>query len=374
MAFRARNGQRATLDYLIALYTPEIRDVFLAAIQDVVDEAIIPEIIKAIENGDPEAAFRALGFSQAALNPLVAVIERAFERGGVMTGENFPKYLRTPSGRAVFRFDVRNSRSEAFLREHSSELVTRITDETRTNVRLTLERGMLDGRNPRNVALDIVGRIDPNTQHRVGGIVGLAANQEIWVANTRRDLLELNRLVRDEFGTIPLSEFRKKLESNSYFSRELRRKGGDSVILRQLSKGKELDAATVDKLVTAYKNNALRYRGESIGRTEAIHSLNRAEWEAHKQAIDMGALREQDVRRHWDSAGDKRVRWSHKRMDALYDKAGVGIDEPFISPSGARMMHPGDTSLGAPAAEVIMCRCRVRLEVDFLAQWNDEDD
>jgi len=341
---------KQTLDYLIDLFTPEIRDAFLAAIQNIVDEAIISDMITAIENGNPVAAFQALGFSPAALRPITDIIERAFERGGVLTGEQFPKYLNTPSGRTVFRFDVRNSRAEAWLRDNSSQLVTRLTDEARTNVQLTLQRGMVDGRNPRNVALDIVGRIDPSTRQRTGGIVGLTNNQENWVASARRRITDLDA---------------------KYFNMELRDKRFDSVVRRAINDGRPLPVSTVDKLVTAYKNNALRYRGENIARTEAIQSLNRSEYEAHMQAIDIGALRQQDVVRHWDSAGDSRVRWTHKAMDAKYQAQGVGMDEPFISPSGARMLFPGDTSLGAPADEVVMCRCRVRLRVDFLAGWND---
>ncbi|QWY83163.1 head morphogenesis protein [Rhizobium phage RHph_X2_24] len=337
---------RQTLEYLIDLFEPRIAAAFREAIQGIVDNAIIGAMIDAIQNGDPEAAFRAVGFSPAAMEPLVAAIEEAFERGGVLTGERFPEYLNTPSGRAVFRFDVRNSRAEAWLRDHSSQLVTRITDEARDNVRSTLEQGMLDGRNPRSVALDIVGRIDPATQKRTGGVIGLTRQQEQWVSNTRRDLLNLDA---------------------NYFTRALRDKRFDRIVQRAINEGKPLPRDTVEKLVTAYKNRALRYRGETIGRTEAMQSLNRSEWEAHRQAVDLGALRMQDVQREWDSAGDSRVRWSHKKMDGQR----VGLDEPFVSPSGARMMFPGDTSLGAPADEVVMCRCRVRLKADFLAAWND---
>ncbi|AHJ10702.1 putative head morphogenesis protein [Rhizobium phage vB_RglS_P106B] len=350
MALRPGSTARQTLDYLIDLFEPRIRDAFLAAIQNVTDDAIIIDMITAIENGDPERAFQALGFSPAAMRPLTEAIEQAFEQGGILTGDNFPEYLNTPSGRTVFRFDVRNARSEAWLRDHSSQLITRLTDEARENVQSVLQRGMIDGRNPRSVALDIVGRIDPTTKQRTGGIVGLTRNQELWVANTRRDLVNLDE---------------------RYFTRELRDKRFDRIVARAIADERRLPADTIDKIVTAYKNNALRYRGESIGRTEAIQSLNRSEWEAHMQAVDMGALRKGDVSRHWDSAGDSRVRWSHKRMDALYNEKGVGLDEPFVSPSGAIMMYPGDTSLGAPADEVIMCRCRVRLKADFLAQWTD---
>lgn len=346
----APRTQKQTLDYLIDLFTPEIRDIFIAAMQDVTDKAIIADVIKAIENGDPVRAFEAIGFSPAAMRPITAVIERAFERGGVLTGETFPKYLNTPSGRVVFRFDSRNSRSEAWLRDHSSQLVTRLTDEARANVRTVMERGMLEGRNPRSTALDIVGRVDPTTKKRIGGIIGLTENQENWVASARRRLMQ---------------------SDSAYLNMELRDKRFDKVVQRAIADGRTLPADTIDKIIVAYKNNALRYRGEAIARTEAIQSLNRSEWEAHMQAVDMGALKRSEVRRHWDSTGDNRVRWSHRTMDKKYHDEGVGIDEPFISPSGAMMMFPGDTSLGAGANEVVMCRCRVRLKVDFLAGWND---
>ena len=116
---------RETLDYLIDLFTPELRNAFLAAIQGITDDAILTDMINAIQNGDPVKAFQALGFNDAAMRPLTAAIETAFERGGVLTGENFPRYLNTPSGRTVFRFDIRNSRAEAWLRDHSSQLVRR---------------------------------------------------------------------------------------------------------------------------------------------------------------------------------------------------------------------------------------------------------
>jgi hypothetical protein len=337
---------REILDALIDFFVPDIRSAFRGAMQDVVDNAIINAMTKALADGDIEAAFRALGFSDAAMRPITAAIERAYEQGGVMTGKTFPKYLNTPSGRAVFRFDVRNSRSEAWLRDHSSTLITRLTDEARTTVRNVLTEGMNAGNNPRAVALDIVGRIDPATGRRTGGIIGLTVQQERWSMNTRLDLQNLDE---------------------RYFTRQLRDKRFDGIVQKAINDGKPLDNATIEKLVGRYRDNALKYRGETIARTEAIQSLNQSEYDAHRQAMDMGAMKESAVRRHWDSAGDSRVRWSHKSMDRKYHKEGVGMEEAFVSPSGAKMMFPGDTSLGAPGDEVIMCRCRVRLKVDWLA-------
>lgn len=334
---------RQRLDAFADLLTPVIRDAFIAAIRDVTDNAVLADVIRAIELGDVERAFRALGFSEAAMRPLTAALEQAFEQGGVLTGATFPKYLATSSGRAVFRFNVRNSRAEKWLREKSSSLIMEIIEDTRISIRNTLTVGLQEGLNPRTVALDIVGRIDPTTRHRVGGLVGLTTNQEGWVRNTRRMLQQLDE---------------------RYFERELRDKRFDGMVRRAIREGKPLPVETVERLVTRYKDSALRYRGEMIGRTEALQSLNAAEYEATKQAVEMGAASERAVQREWDSAGDSRVRYSHKRMDGQR----VGLDEPFVSPvTKARMMFPGDSSLGAPAREVIACRCRVRSVIDWFA-------
>jgi hypothetical protein len=230
------------------------------------------------------------------------------------------------------------------LREHSSELVTRIDDETRVNLRNVLTLGMQEGRNPRNVALDIVGRIDPVTKQRVGGIVGLTKAQEVHVRNVRASLN----------GPVPLDK---------YFDYELRDKRFDRTVQAAIRDGNPLPAEVVDKLVTRYKDASLRHRGENIGRTEAMQALNASEWEATKQAVALGAVSEEAVKREWDDAGDGRVRPTHRKMN----KQRVGLNEPFVSPSGARLMHPGDTSLGAPVDEVAGCRCRVRTVIDWLA-------
>jgi hypothetical protein len=332
---------RQRLDEFADLFAPTIKTAFIAAIQDVTDNAILADVVRAVELGDFERAFRALGFSEAALRPLTAAVERAFEEGGVLTGETFPKYLNTSNGRAIFRFDVRNSRAEKWLRENSSSLVTQITEDARQNVRNTLVVGMEAGRNPRNVALDIVGRIDRTARHRVGGIVGLTTQQEAWARNTRRMLVELDP---------------------TYFKRELRDKRFDSIVARAIRDDKPLMTETIDRLITRYKDNALRYRGENIGRTEAIQALNASEFEAIKQAVALGAVNENSSQREWDDVGDSRTRHSHRLMRGQR----VGVDEPFVSPlSGARMMYPGDKSLGAPGSETIHCRCRFKMVIDW---------
>jgi hypothetical protein len=341
----ARRTRKKTLQDLIDQFIPEIRKAFQAAIENVVDNVIIKDVIDAIEAGDINAAFRALGFSDAAMRPITVAIERAFEAGGVFTAEGFPKRLNTPSGKTVFRFDVRNSRAEAWLRDESSKLVTKLSDDAFSAVQSILQDNMIAGRNPRNTALDLVGRIDPITRRRTGGIVGLNGPQERAVANARKDLQELNE---------------------RYFTRVQRDKRFDRIVRKAIDTKTPLTPEDVNRLTGRYSDNLLRLRGETIARTESIAALNRSEYEALKQATDLGGVKSSATKRIWDSAGDARVRHDHQKMDGQT----VGIDEPFTAPDGSKLMYPGDTSLGASAKETINCRCRVRLKVDWLADIN----
>lgn len=334
---------RQQLDALAELLVPDLRSAFFAAIADITDTVIIAQLIEAIEAGDVERAFQMLGFSDAAMRPITAAIDRAYEQGGVMTGRTFPRYLSTPNGKAVFRFDVRNARAEEWLRGKSATLVSQITESARKNVQVALTAGMERGLNPRNVALDIVGRINPVTKKREGGSIGLSANQELWVRSAQTKLENLD---------------------SGYFAMELRDKRFDRTVEAAIRDGKPLSRETVDKLVSRYRDAALKWRGDNIARTEAMQALNASELEATRQAVDIGAVAEENVKREWDDAGDGRVRPSHRALNGQR----VGLNEPFVSPvTKARMMHPGDTSLGAPTREVAMCRCRVRSVIDWLA-------
>ena len=335
-------SQKQTLNDLIDKFIPEIKAAFESAIADVVDRAILADVIKAIQDGDAIGALRALGLTDAALRPIQQQIEAAFEAGGITTAASFPNHLNTPVGRAVFRFDVRNSRAEKWLRDQSSTLVTRITSDQLEAIQDTLALGVQAGRGPRDIALDIVGRVDPVTRRRTGGIVGLNGPQTRAVINARKDL--------------------DALDAN-YFTRKMRDKRFDGIVQRAIDSGKPLDPETVNKLTGRYSDNLLKLRGDTIARDQTLTALNRSEFETMQQAADIGAIKQQNTVRIWDSAGDRRVRDSHKEMDGQT----VGMDEPFITPDGAKLMFPGDYSLGAGPEETINCRCRVRLKIDFLA-------
>lgn len=325
---------------IINLVTNEVRDAFLLAVQSISDGVQINELIAAIETGDYERVFVLLNMNTPAFRPLTRALEKAFESFGDSKGDTFPARLKTPVGSFVFRFDIRNERAEKWLKEQSSELIASVQDDARSAIRNAMARGLENGANPRTTALDLVGRIDRSTGNRVGGVIGLTKNQEFWVESARRRLVMLD---------------------SKYFSLSLRDKRFDKIVSDAIASGKPLDAETIDKLVMRYKMSALRHRGENIARTETIRSLNAADDEATRQAVASGAIRESAVKREWDSAGDNRVRPSHKLMDGQQ----VGLNEPFTSPKGDKLMYPGDASLGASADEIVDCRCRVKTIIDW---------
>ena len=349
-----RTSAYRELQALILQFTPTIRDSFLDAIQNLRDQAIIKEITKAIAEGDVNRAIFSLGLDDVAFRGMVRTVEDAFEAGGVATGRTFPRILKTPIGQTVFRFDVRNSRAEAWLRDRSSTKITgEILEKTRAGVRSALQRGMAEGHNPTRTALDIVGRVNPATGRREGGMLGLTSHQEGWVSKVRGSLENLDK---------------------SYFNYSLRDKRFDSLVEKAIRDGKPLSKADIERLTSRYKDKVLKYRGDVIGRTESIAALNRSEHEAIQQAVDIGALKESQIKRVWDSVGnDGHTRDSHLAMEGQT----VGLNEPFTFPGGSQAMFPGDVSLGAPGEETVQCRCIARTVIDWLADArsaiSDED-
>lgn len=335
-----------TIDDLIALTIPEIQKMFLKVMQDVVDTAVIEEMIMAIEAGDLDALVRASGFTLAALAPIVDAIEQSYYDGAIATTEEFPARIRTPAGTFIFRFDIRNPVVEKELRDNSSVMITRISQEIRDNIRSTLERGQIAGNNPRKTALDIVGRIDPVTKKRIGGVIGLTTSQEKWAANAQKYLNELD---------------------DTYFSLTLRDRRFDKLVQKAIETKKPLKSEDVSRITTSYKNRALKYRADMIARTEAIQSINRGQYRSITQMIEETGFRRSAVTKKWDDTGDKRTRTSHAVMGTKYGKQGIDLEEAFVSPFGARLLYPGDTSLDAPAAEIIHCRCRIKYDIDWIA-------
>lgn len=334
-----------TLDDLFDQLAPNVARAFREAIAEIVDNVVLQQVIEAVERNDVAAAFKALDFDPMVFNRFYFTMTDVFQGGAQFVLGQQPKRVETADGtKTMLRFNVRDKRAEEWLQHQSGTLITAIEAETRNNVTSTMSAGLAEGRNPRSVALDIVGRINPATGKREGGTIGLGSREEEWSRNVRQKLLTLDP---------------------SYLENQLRDARFDGMVEKAISEGRSLPLATVDKLVDRYRVRALQYRGETIARTETLAALQRSEWLAIQQSIEKGDLSEVEVTKEWDSSSDDRVRPSHRALHGMI----VSLNEPFVSPlTGARMMHPGDLLLGAGGKDVIACRCKVRYRVDWLAR------
>ncbi len=318
---------------------------FRQTIQSVKDQAVIQEIVRLLEVGNVDGVVDLLQLEPATFEPIEEQIRQSYRTGG-LTGAEQVGPIPTSVGTLVMRFNMRSPRAEQWLRELSSRLIVEIFDEQRTMVREVLTDNLARGVNPRQSALDLVGRIDPQSRKRTGGFIGLTSRQAGWVTSARQELEDLNP---------------------NYLTRALRDKRFDGAVKRAIESGKPLPKKQIDNAVSRMQARALRYRGSVIARTESINSLRAGQFESIRQAIEKGEVESRDVTKVWSSTGDARTRLDHLQMGQTYAE-GIPFDQAFIAPDGSRLRFPGDTALGASASQVVQCRCSAVYRFNFLGR------
>lgn len=339
-----RLSQHERLQLLLGEFEPILRAAFLEAIADIRSKVTLRLLIERLERRDIGGAIEVLHIEREAFGSLETAVARAYEGGGIAMAEDLR--LRDPEGhRVVFRFGVRNPEAEAWLREHSAQLVTRIVDDQRVGIQSALADGLARGDNPRVTALDIVGRVNRVTGHREGGVIGITSVQERYLASARAELLSGD-----------------PEQLRHYLTRERRDKRFDAVVQRAIKAGKPVAAEDVTRVVGRYSERLLALRGEMLSRTETMMALGQSRNEAMRQAIASGKVAAGLVTKVWRSAGDNRVRHTHRALNGN----SVGFSERFASPSGATLRFPGDPE--APISETSGCRCSVEFRIDYTAQ------
>lgn len=333
---------RSAFELLLDKYEPVVKAAFLDAIADIRNKVTLRLLVEALERGDVARALDVLQIERAAFGPLELAFAEAYNAGGMDLANGLK--LRDPRGqRVLFRFGVRNPDAEAWLAQHSATLVTRIVEDQRQGIRTALAEGLARGDNPRRTALDVVGRVSRVTGKREGGVIGLTAPQERFVASARAELTS------GDYG--------------AYLTRERRDHRFDRTIAAAIKSGKPLGRDTIDRIVGRYSDCLLELRGEMLSRTETMAALGKSRDDAMRQAIQSGKVDASFVTKTWRAAGDGRVRHTHRALNGR----AVGYYEDFQSPSGAVLMFPGDPS--APISETSGCRCHTEYKVDYTGQF-----
>lgn len=348
-------SNRSRIEQLTETWEPVVRAAFFAAVTDIVSRAELNRIVERLEKGDISGAIDAVHLDPAAFRALDTAITQAFDAGGASQIGALPT-LRDPQGnRFVVRWDARNIRAENWLRQHSSTLITRITDDQRDAIRAALLQGMIDGRNPRSTALDIIGRVNRATKRREGGIIGLTSQQadQWW---------EVRRILADPEAI--RSYFVKDRDTGEWkprFKTTPRRYDRD--VMRAINAGRALSSDDIALISRPHANKLLQLRGETIAHNETMQALGESGIEAMQQAIDAGAVNVDHITGTWHTARDRRVRDTH----AAQDRVSVPFGQAF--PNGQR--YPHDPAGGA--SESIGCRCWLEQRIDFTAALIEEE-
>ena len=335
-----RPTARQRLEALSAKFEPALQAAFLAAINDLRNGAQIGRIAERLERGDVDGALRALNVDPAAFRLFEEGIREAFIGGGIASS-GAVSGLRDPNGgQLLVRFDARAPAAERFMQELSGTRITRLTDDILLGARQHMTQGLIDGRNPRSVALDMAGRINRATGRREGGILGLSSVQERYVATARQDLLsgDPERL-------------------RHYLTLGRRNKSYDRTITAAIRAEKAIPAAKVQEIVGKLSDSYLLLRAETIARTETIGALNASHSATFDQLVADGKVTANQVRKIWRATRDSRTRDSHAALDG----ESVGKDERFSN----GLMFPCEP--GGDPSQICNCRCSLDYRVDWFA-------
>lgn len=219
-------------------------------------------------------------------------------------------------------FDITDERVSSYLRATRQNFIRNLSRQQQAAIRQILVSGMQRGRTVQQLA------------RSVAAVIGLTPEQARMVENYRYALENSDR---------------------SALSRELRDRRFDERVLSAVEESNPLTVKQIDRMVDTYARNLKRHRAQVIAQTESLKMTQQARRDAVRQIANLAGFDAQKVRKTWQTTIDGRERPSHRTMDGQT----VAMDEPFVSPSGARLMHPGDTSQGAPPEEIVNCRCSV---------------
>jgi hypothetical protein len=338
-----RVSKRQMIEALIESQIPGISASFIAAFDQIKSDVQVNALIEVLKRGDIDAALLIVNMSPSAFTSYVRQIESAYIASGDQTMAGVRPVLDPRTGaRLIIRFDGRNPAAEEFLKELSGKRIVEIVASQLDAIREDLTAGMMAGNNPRTMALDLVGRYDPRIGKRTGGKIGLTKQQMGWLRNAREELTS---------GS--------KDGLSNYLTRALRDRRFDRTVLKAIRDGSPIDPKQVQAMMTRMNDIALKYRADTIARSEAMNAFSVAQENALQDAVSKGFLRPSQVSMVWRTASDSRVRDSHAEMEGQRVKLG----ESFVSGDGNFLRYPRDPD--AIAAEIIQCRCIREDDIDY---------
>lgn len=349
---KAKGKARLTdVEALAAKLEPGLAKAILDALKAQKDAVSLDAILEALKAGSIDKVLAALNIEniEALFTGVKDKATQAAWAGAALAGPAITLQLRG----TTFAFDQLNPRLIDWLRQYNLGLIKSITESTRDAVRGVLVDGMTAGKNPIAVA------------RQVKGAIGLTERQAKAVARFRSELESFH--TRRTGGGYNLGAKKDKVYGLDVFKpdasgkpkdgiteRRLRDFRFDGTLARAVETGKPLSEAQIDKMVARYEERWLKYRAQTIARTEALRTTNVGVQDAWRQAVEKNKVSESLLRRMWIVAKDERLCEICAPIPGMNPKRGVKFGQPFATPKGPQMMPPSHPN----------CRCTI-----FIRQW-----
>lgn len=326
-------------------YGRSVARAFADAVRDLRDSVVLRRLTDALNQGNIEAALDALNIDEAVFSGLRQQLAVAFAESGTAV---LAAVRLDPPGetRSVLRWNVGNPEAVRALNEWLGTKITQITEDTRQAARTALSEGFSQGQGPRQIALDVVGRVGPNGR-RTGGVLGISGQQERWVSNMREYLRngDLDKVLR--------------------MSKRDRR--FDRTIQKMLREGKTPTEAQIQKWTGRYADRLLKLRGDTISRTETAAAVEQGRFDGFRQGMEAKGYPPQYAVKEWrHGGGGMRPRVQHVAENETEVR---GLDTPFRMPDGTMLQYPHDPN--APAKHVVNCTCSLLVRMDWARMRRD---
>jgi len=253
--------------------------------------------------------------------------------------------------------DVANKENKDLQLKLGVEFVQKI--EVDPSISLTFDPGQPETANAiRQMLLEFIKEITRTQRNAIREAMASALDAglgSIEASKTFRNVIGLT-----VHQTSAVDNYASLLAQNNRdaLTRVLRDRRFDSTVRNAIENDEPLSGAQINRMVDRYRSRMLDMRAETIARTEAQAATQQARQKSLDQMTDKLGFEPERIKRVWNTTIDGRERDTHQAMDGQRRNK----DEAFESPSGAKLMYPGDQS--APADEVINCRCVITIEVD----------
>jgi len=311
---RELNEARAALLAIAESKQVYLQRAYIEAIGRVRDLMTLQELENALLNGDLYAIQRAYGSEN--VQPMLAGFKDALTNTYAFAGGKLASEIPTTS---VY-FNQVNPRLVEVVNQWSNTLITNETQATIQSIGKSLGQATIQGINPKTAAVRFRGRI------------GLTDAQQSYLANYERQL---------------------RTNDPRALDRALRDKRQDAGTLKAIRNNTPMSEADVQKRVQRYEERMLKYRAETIARTESLRMTNMANQHIYDNAVEEGSIQAADYRRFWVNTKDTRTRDAHVSLPSM-NPLGVALNEPFKSTLG-NIMYPHDPN--ASAGNTVNCRC-----------------